>query len=401
MKHFRNFILFILVLFAGIVIVNAKTDLFYNITAYIPALENHRIAASMIKDASRALSEITSSIPTPSEIIASIKGEELPIDPEDVAHNAYISDSPMLTFYPHENISVMTDETGTEVVVFGIVADPSKSHLIINFSDESSDQLSQESLSTVSSGQFSKTVKIPDTSYGRLELTVFAGPKAYGQFTSWVLNIIHLVRTENGTWSIETSPVYESNKAMYEKDKSISNALRSTPSIQSDDPSIISIAQQLTAQYTDDYDKAAALHDWVCSYIYYDEDSLSLDETIPYYATEVVESRKAVCLGLATLYASLCRSIGIPCNVVSGYALGIGEDTEWNSENIYSDYQNHAWNEVYVDGRWVIVDTTWDTQNKIKDGEYIEYDSISHLYFDSNLQFFSQTHKILEYSTRR
>lgn len=401
MKHFRNFILFILALFLSVLIINAKTDFFYNITSYIPALENHRIAASMITDASKALSELTSSIPTPSEIIASIKGEELPIDPEDVAHNAYISDSPMLTFYPHENISVMTDETGTAVSVFGIVADASKSHLIVNFSDAASEQLDQTSIAADTSMQFNKTIDIPETPYDRLELTVFTGPKAYGQFTSWVLNMVHLVRNENGTWMIEQSPVYEANRAMYEKDKSVSNALRSTPSIQSDDPSIISIAQQLTAECTSDYEKAAALHDWVCSYIYYDEDSLSLDETIPYYATEVVESRSAVCLGLATLYAALCRSIELPCNVVSGYALGIGEDTEWNSENISSDYQNHAWNEVYVDGRWVIVDTTWDSQNKIRNGEYVEGESVSHLYFDSNLQFFSQTHRILEYSRRR
>lgn len=401
MKHFRNFLLFVLVLFAGVLFVNAKTDVFYNITSYVPALEDHRIAANMIKDASKAMSDITSSIPSPSEIIAAIKGEELPIDPEDVAHNAYIADSPMLTFYPHENISVTVDETGTAVSVFGIISDASKQHLIINFSDASAEQLDQTGISVSSDGTFNKTVAIPDTAHSNLEMTVFTGPKAYGQFTSWVLDLIHLERGENGAWSIKQSPVYEANKAMYEKDKSISAALKPTPSIQSDDSSIISIAQQLTAGCANDYDKAAALHDWVCSYIYYDEDSLSLDDTVPYYAAEVVANRKAVCLGLATLYAALCRSIGLPCNVVSGYALGIGGDTEWNDTNIISDYQNHAWNEVYADGRWIIVDTTWDSQNKIKNGQFVEGESVSHLYFDSNLQYFSQTHKILEYSKRR
>lgn len=401
MKHIRNFLITALILFIGILFVNAKTDFFYNIASYIPAFENHRIAAEMIKDASQSLSELTASLPSPSEIIAAIKGEELPIDPEDTAHNAYIADSPMLTFYPHENISVMTDETGTSVSVFGIVSDPMKRHLIINFSDESNEQLDQTSVSSLSGGTFNETIAIPETAYSRLELTVFAGPREYGQFTSWVLNLIHLVRNENGAWTIEQSPVYEANKIMYEKDKSISNALRSTPSIQSEDSAVISIAEQLTENCTSDYDKAAALHDWVCSYVYYDEDSLSLDETTPYYATEVIENRKAVCLGFATLYAALCRSINIPCNVVSGYALGIGEDTEWNETNISSDYQNHAWNEVYADGRWVIVDTTWDSRGKIKNGEYTDSESVLHLYFDSNLQYFSQTHKILEYATRR
>ncbi len=131
--------------------------------------------------------------------------------------------------------------------------------------------------------------------------------------------------------------------------------------------------------------------------MYYDVDSLASDEAPPYYATDIVKSRKAVCLGFATLMASLCRSIDIPCNVVSGYALGVGNDTAWTDISIATDEQNHAWNEVYVDGRWMIVDTTWDCANKIENGE-MNKGEVSHLYFDANLQFFSNNHKILEYS---
>ena len=156
----------------------------------------------------------------------------------------------------------------------------------------------------------------------------------------------------------------------------------------------------LLAEETTDYEKVLALHDWICSYMYYDVDSLASDEAPPYYATDIVKSRKAVCLGFATLMASLCRSIDIPCNVVSGYALGVGNDTAWTDTSIATDEQNHAWNEVYVDGRWMIVDTTWDCANKIENGE-MNKGEVSHLYFDANLQFFSNNHKILEYSKRR
>ena len=107
-----------------------------------------------------------------------------------------------------------------------------------------------------------------------------------------------------------------------------------------------------------------------------------------------------MCLGFATLMASLCRSIDIPCNVVSGYALGVSNDTAWTDTSIATDEQNHAWNEVYVDSRWMIVDTTWDCANKIENGE-MNKGEVSHLYFDANLQFFSNNHKILEYSKRR
>ena len=97
--------------------------------------------------------------------------------------------------------------------------------------------------------------------------------------------------------------------------------------------------------------------------------------------------------------AALCRAEGIPCNVVTGYALGVSGDTKWTDENIATDEQNHAWNEVYVDGRWVIVDTTWDSGNKIENGMWID-GSVSHLYFDANLQFFSSNHRIIEYYKR-
>jgi len=48
----------------------------------------------------------------------------------------------------------------------------------------------------------------------------------------------------------------------------------------------------------------------------------------------------------------------------------------------------------------MIVDTTWDCANKIENGE-MNKGEVSHLYFDANLQFFSNNHKILEYSKRR
>lgn len=380
---------------------NAKTDFFYNISDYVPKLAQYPLITRMISDASAALADVTSVIPTPREIVAMIKDEELPIDPEDVAHNAYIEDSPLISFYPKENIGVIVNQEENSVNIFGISTNSMKQYMVANFSDVSDEHLDQTSFGVNYDMQFNRKIDIPETDYNELELSVYTSPQEFGEYTSWVLNLVHLVRDGKGLWSIEKSPVYDNNKSMFERDKSVSSALKSTPSIQSENSSVKSIAQQLTAECTTDYDKAIALHDWVCSYVFYDEDRLNSEETVPFYATDVIHSRRAVCLGFATLYASLCRSINIPCNVVSGYALGIGEDTEWTAQTINTDYQNHAWNEVYVDGRWVIVDTTWDTQNKISGGEQIEGKEISRIYFDSNLQFFSQNHKIIEYAKRR
>lgn len=400
-KFIRRFTAFLLALAIGLCIINDQTDFFLHFGDYVPSLrEKSPKAVETVSQISMRVSDITDLIPSPSEIIAMIKHEELPIDPSDVAVNAYIEDSPMLSFYPDENISMMfSDERALDV--FGITNSSNKRNLIVRITSQRAEELDQTAISTDSSGQFKKTVKIPDTSLDRLNIEVYTGSRPYGEFESWVYNYIKIKKNEYGAWQIEESPVYEHNREMYEKDKSVSDALRRTPSIQSENSAIIEIAKQLTENCTTDYERILSIHDWVCDYIRYDTDSLSSTETAPYFAEDVVKNRSAVCLGFATLYAALCRSIDIPCNVVSGYALGVGSDTEWTALTIETDEQNHAWNEAYVDGRWVIVDTTWDCVNKIENGAVVEGTETSHLYFDANLEFFSSNHKILEYSKRR
>ncbi len=400
MKTFKKFVAVILILALAVCVVNAETDLFLNFGNYVPAVEeNFPRISSAVSSASVKLSSLTDFIPSPSEIIAMLKHEELPVDPADIAVNAYIENSPLLSFYPEENAGIIVDYDTVEI--FGIVASRNKAHLIAEFSDEKGASLDQISISSDSDGRFDKTITIPDTDCSALKLAVYTGSKPYGQFESWIYNYIKLAKASGGGWEIASSPVFEHNKAMYEKDKSVKEALKSTESIQADSSGILSIATQLTQGLDNDYDKALALHDWICSYMYYNVDSIADEDAPPYSAVEIVQTRSAVCLGFATLMAALCRSIDIPCNVVSGYALGVGEDTEWTDETVATEEQNHAWNEVYADGRWIIVDTTWDCMNKIENGEMNKGTEASHIYFDANLQFFSNNHKIIEYSKRR
>jgi hypothetical protein len=392
----KRFVIFLLLFSALIIIINSETDFFLNIGKYVPALEEKSPAAvEKISMASQKLSDFTDMIPTPSEMIAIIKNEELPIDPSDVAVNAYITDSPMLSFFPKENASVIIED-GKKLNLFGIISSPERQHLIITFSDSTSANLEQVSVSANNEGKFTKTVTIPQTNENELKVDVYTGSKAYGEFESWIYNYLYLTRTENG-WDIKKSPVYENNKALYEKDKSTSEALKNTFSIQANNSTVKDTALKITQNCQTDYERLTAIHDWVCSTVYYDTDNINTSETLPYSAVDVLESKRAVCLGFATLSAALCRSIGIPCNVVSGYALGIGSDTSWSQTTINITEPNHAWNEAYVDGRWVIFDTTWDCGNKIENGTAFSSGKVSHIYFDANIDFFSSNHKIIEY----
>ena len=401
MKKVFIFILALLFIVLCLCAVNYETDFFRNIGEYIPALEEHfPELTERISKLSNDFSGLIHQIPTPGEMRAIIKNEELPIDPSDVATNAYIKNSPMLTFYPEENISIRTTDNGT-LEIFGIVSSPDKSNIIVCLDAPDGETVEQIPLTVNSDYKFYEELEIPETDYRTLDVNVYTGPEPYGNFLSWVYEYV-TIENFYGTWQMVPSPVYDDNVTMYERNKSISDALESTLSIQSGYANMKSIAEQVSEGRTTDYARAAAIHDWVSSYIYYDYDALNSDETLPYSATEVVNSRRAVCLGYATLYATLCRSIGIPCNVVSGYALGIsGDEKHWTDENLASEEQNHAWNEVYADGRWVIVDTTWDSQNRYENGEFVQGENISHLYFDANLDFLSANHKIIEYSLRR
>jgi hypothetical protein len=59
-------------------------------------------------------------------------------------------------------------------------------------------------------------------------------------------------------------------------------------------------------------------------------------------ATRTLETGKGVCYDYASLFASLTRSLGYPTKLVKGYHQG----------------NYHAWNEIMINGDWVLVDCT-------------------------------------------
>lgn len=65
---------------------------------------------------------------------------------------------------------------------------------------------------------------------------------------------------------------------------------------------------------------------------------------VPDYKRFMV-NRKGTCYDMASLTGSLLRSMGVPTRLVMGDVDNVGY---------------HAWNEVYVNKRWRIVDTTFD-----------------------------------------
>lgn len=78
------------------------------------------------------------------------------------------------------------------------------------------------------------------------------------------------------------------------------------------------------------------------------------------YAHKVLINKKAVCEGYSQLFFYLCEYLNIKAFVVKG--------TVKNSANeigIIPKNTNHAWNAVFFNNKWHLIDATWSTGNTV------------------------------------
>lgn len=220
-------------------------------------------------------------------------------------------------------------------------------------------------------------------------------------FSHWIHTPIKQIpfSVKNGEAFFEAFPVYKNNADRVSKYRTDSAALDyyklPTDSIQSDNIEIKNLASKITENASTDYEKARLIHDWVAENIWYDSDAANGPNSISWSsqsALTVLHDKKAVCAGYSNLTAALMRAAGIPCKFVSG------ELGSWNIPG--KSGEPHAWNEAFVDGRWIFIDTTGDSGNYYSNGKYgkqvfvyssfFTYDT----FFDTPLFSFSLDHRI-------
>ncbi len=108
---------------------------------------------------------------------------------------------------------------------------------------------------------------------------------------------------------------------------------------------IIKTAQDITAGITDDYEKVRAIFKWVRQNINYDYAAAARNTYPKYYsAVDVLVGKITTCGGFANLTVVLAQAAGFPAKWIDG---------------TYDD-EPHAWAEVWVDNRWVLVDSATD-----------------------------------------
>jgi len=117
--------------------------------------------------------------------------------------------------------------------------------------------------------------------------------------------------------------------------------LASDPFVQSDHPTIVAKAAEITGDAADPWEKARRLYDFV-----FHELEKTAVISFP-SALEVLEQLEGDCNEHTVLYAALARAVGIPTRIAIGVV--------W-SEALDGFYY-HAWPEVHV-GEWVWLDPT-------------------------------------------
>lgn len=96
-----------------------------------------------------------------------------------------------------------------------------------------------------------------------------------------------------------------------------------------------------------DAEKVDAVYSFIVDNYSYDYDKINgLTSLYTPSIDEFLVDGSGICYDYSALFAGMLRSQGIPTKLVKGYRSGI---------DAY-----HAWNEVYIDGEWIVVDTTTD-----------------------------------------
>ena len=121
--------------------------------------------------------------------------------------------------------------------------------------------------------------------------------------------------------------------------------LRSNPMITSDDPRVVALARRAVGPATDPWAKTQAITKWVAANL-----RNKNFETAFAPADEVARTLAGDCTEHGVLTAAMCRAQGIPARVVTGLVYA----------NHLGGFGFHMWNEVYVNRRWVAVDSTFD-----------------------------------------
>lgn len=115
------------------------------------------------------------------------------------------------------------------------------------------------------------------------------------------------------------------------------------------------LVSDLLQEAHSDLERVRAIWIWICHHIEYNIEAAQEKDRQALKLTEILQTQKTNCDGYAGLFEKMCRMAGVQCVTVPGYSKGFGYQTGQS----FSGEFDHAWNAVYLEGRWHLVDSTW------------------------------------------
>jgi len=124
-----------------------------------------------------------------------------------------------------------------------------------------------------------------------------------------------------------------------------------------DNSEVILEAKKLVKGLKTDQDKALAIYSYIVDNFKYDDQiAATLKSGYIPDPDRILENKEGICYDFSALYAIMLRSVQIPAKLVMG-----------TTENV-NGY--HAWNEVLLNDKWVVIDTSYDVQAKAAKAKY-------------------------------
>lgn len=175
---------------------------------------------------------------------------------------------------------------------------------------------------------------------------------------------------------------------------------------------ITSLCDRINADFTDEKDKAFAIYIWMTVNIEYhssknygnrkklqrkralqviknnleNQESNKSDKAENKLIKQTLKRNKTLDYGNAFLFYKICELCNIPCKIVMGAAkivTPVGRRTKY--------YNNYAWNSIYIDNQWHVVDITYGS-NAYGFSRSRLYENYSNVYFMTNPYFFHLNH---------
>lgn len=112
-----------------------------------------------------------------------------------------------------------------------------------------------------------------------------------------------------------------------------------------------SVARYIAEREKDPFLRVKAMHDWTAEHVVYDVAALRAGDFPPQDAKTVFETKKAVCAGYARLLEAMADVTGDEIVYVTG-------DARDQDGGIAGG--GHAWNAAKIEGKWYLIDATWD-----------------------------------------